>query len=64
MLADSGLPKSLWAEAAATACYVRNFVPSSCHPGVIPAEAWTGKQQDVSHLRPFGCTAFAKVPKE
>jgi hypothetical protein len=64
MLADSGLPKGLWAEAAATAIYLDNFIPSARHPNVIPWEVWTGKRQDVSHLRPFGCTAYAKVAPE
>lgn len=43
MLADSGLPKGLWAEAAATAIYLDNFIPSARNPGVIPWEMWTGK---------------------
>jgi hypothetical protein len=64
MLADSGLPKGLWAEAAATAIYLDNFIPSARHPDVIPWEVWTGKRQDVSHLRPFGCTAYAKIAPE
>ena len=62
LLVDSGLPPSLWADAAATVIYLRNFVPSARHPGVVPAEQWTGKRQNISHLRPFGCTAYAKVP--
>jgi hypothetical protein len=64
MLADSGLPRGLWAECAATAIYVDNFIPSARNPGVIPWEVWTGKRQDVSHLRPFGCTAYAKIAPE
>jgi hypothetical protein len=64
MLADSGLPKGLWAEAAATAIYLDNFIPSARRPGVVPWEMWTGKRQDVSHLRPFGCTAYAKIAPE
>jgi hypothetical protein len=64
MLADSGLPKPLWAEAAATAIYLDNFIPSARRPGVVPWEMWTGKKQDVSHLRPFGCAAYAKVAPE
>ncbi|KAJ3492188.1 hypothetical protein NLJ89_g11264 [Agrocybe chaxingu] len=64
LLCDSGLPPSLWADAAATSIYTRNLIPSSRHPGKVPAEVWTGKRQDVSHLRPFGCTAYAKIPKE
>lgn len=53
MLADSGLSKSLWAKATSTAVYLCNFILSACHPGLIPAEVWSGKQQDVSHLCPF-----------
>ncbi|KAJ3493089.1 hypothetical protein NLJ89_g11094 [Agrocybe chaxingu] len=34
------------------------------HPGKVPAEVWTGKRQDVSHLQPFSCTVYAKIPKE
>ena len=45
LLAESGLPKSLWAEAAATIIYMRNLLPSACHPEVIPEEKWLGKRQ-------------------
>ena len=37
------------------------FVPSSCHPGVVPLKCWTGRKQDVSHLHPFGCVTYAQV---
>ena len=57
MLAESGLPKELWAEAAAAQIYTRNLLPMSCHPGIIPKEAWLGKRQRVDHLRPWGCLA-------
>ena len=60
----SGLPPSLWADAVATVSYICNFIPSAHHPGVVPVEWWTGKQQDISHLQPFGCTAYAKIPVE
>ena len=64
LLCDSQLPPSLWADAAQTVVYTRNLIPSSRHPDLVPAEAWTGKRQDISHLRPFGCSAYAKIPKE
>jgi len=63
-MAESGLPLKYWADAVKTAVYVRNFIPSSRRPRVVPAEAWHGKRQDVSHLRPFGTTAYAHVPAE
>ena len=64
LLVDSGLPPSLWADAAVTVIYLCNFVPSAHHPGIVPAEQWTGKRQDISHLHPFGCTAYAKILAE
>lgn len=64
MLAESGLPAKYWADAVQTAVYVRNFVPSSRKPDVVPAEMWSGKKQDVSHLRPFGSTAYAHIPSD
>ncbi|KAG5719221.1 hypothetical protein E4T56_gene13428 [Termitomyces sp. T112] len=64
MLAESGLPKELWAEAAAAQIYMRNLLPTSRHPGIVPKESWTGKRQRVDHLRPWGCLAWAKVPEE
>lgn len=36
VLADSGLPPSLWADAAAFTIYTRNLIPSAHHPGLIP----------------------------
>ncbi|KIJ23037.1 hypothetical protein M422DRAFT_196412 [Sphaerobolus stellatus SS14] len=64
LLADTGLPPSLWAELAATTVYLVNFIPSARHPGKIPVEVWTGKRQDVSHLRAIGSIAFAHIPPE
>ena len=31
---------------------------------MIPQQAWSGKHHCVSHLRLFGCIAYAHVPKE
>jgi hypothetical protein len=64
MLADTGLPQKYWADAVQTATYVRNLVPTSSDPNHIPAERWSQKWQDISHLRAFGCTCFAHVPVE
>lgn len=64
LLADSGLSPSLWADAAAFTIYTGNLIPSTRQPERVPAEKWTNKRQDVSHLRPFGCTAYAKIPEE
>ena len=62
LLRDSGLPHSYWAEAAAYSIYTRNLIPSCRIPGRIPKESFTGKRQDVSHLRVFGSKCWAKIP--
>lgn len=64
MLFESGLPSQYWREACATALYLMDFIPLSRHPGITPYERRMGKKPDISHLRPFGCVAYAKIPKE
>jgi hypothetical protein len=61
ILHDSGLPKSLWAHAAAYITYMDNLLPSSRANNQIPAELWTGKRQDVAHLRPFGARGWVTI---
>ena len=62
MLAASALPKSLWADAVATASYVRNRSPVSGRDKT-PYELFFGKKPDVSNLRIFGSKAYALTPK-
>ena len=62
LLRDSGLGHSYWAEAAAYSIDTRNLIPSRRHPGRIPLESFTGKRQDISHLRVFGAKCWAKIP--
>ena len=62
LLRDSGLGHSYWVEAASFSVYTRNLIPSRRHPGKIPVESFTGKRQDVSHLRVFGARCWAKIP--
>ncbi|GAW00622.1 retrovirus-related pol polyprotein [Lentinula edodes] len=62
-LGESGLPRSFWAEAAATFTYVDNFVPTARFPDHVPIKYWSCKRQDMSHLRPFGCRAWATLPE-
>lgn len=64
MLADSSLPQKYWADAVQCAVYTRNFIPPTNAPMMIPAERWLRRRQDVSHLRPFGSTAYAHIPTE
>ena len=64
MLADSEMPKSFWAEALATAVYLRNRSPTISVEGKTPYEAIYGEKPKVGHLRLFGCTAYSHVPKD
>jgi hypothetical protein len=64
MLRDSDMAKKFWAEAVRTAVYIRNRCPTSSLPEITPMEVWTGWKPDVSHLRVFGCPAYAHVPRD
>ena len=62
MLAGTGLPKFLWAEAVTTASYVRNRSPVTGRDKT-PWELFFGTKPDVSHLRTFGARCYAHTPK-
>lgn len=56
---------SYWGDAILYALYTRNRSPSRAIPGYVPYTLWNkGTLPSVDHLRPFGCTAFAQVPKK
>ncbi|KAH9705461.1 hypothetical protein KPL70_011882 [Citrus sinensis] len=61
MLFHLKLPKTLWAEALCTACYLINKCPSTAIEFKTPYEVWSGKLADYSKLRIFGCTAYAHI---
>ena len=63
MIAHAGLPDSYWAEAVATAAYVRNRSPTrALKVASTPYEAWYGRKPNIGHLRVFGCVAYAHIP--
>ena len=64
MLSDSGLAKKFWAEALATACYLRNRSSTTAVKGMTPHEALYGEKPCVQNLKIFGCDAYAHVPKD
>ncbi|KAH9770027.1 Integrase catalytic domain-containing protein [Citrus sinensis] len=61
MLFHSKLPKTLWAEALCTACYLINICPSTAIEFKTPYEVWSGKLAHYSKLRIFGCIAYAHI---
>jgi len=58
LLLQSGLPPTFWAEAVATACYIRNRCPTSTLKGKTPCEVWTGELPRLSHMKTFGSTVY------
>ena len=62
MCALADLPKSLWAEAASTACYMYNRLPNAPLKCKSRHKVWYSRKPDLSNLRVFGCVAYALVP--
>ena len=63
MMAHAGVTNQYWAEAIATAAYLRNRAPTSViKEGKTPYERWYGKRPCISHLKVFGCIAYAHIP--
>jgi hypothetical protein len=63
LLFDARLPPKFWGEAANTANYLRNRLPIG-PDSKTPQEAFTRERPSVSHLRVFGCLAYAYQAKE
>ena len=64
MLKAKHLPNSLWAEAVATAVFLLNLSPTKAVQNRTPYEAWGGTKPTVSHLKVFGCVAYALVSSQ
>jgi Reverse transcriptase (RNA-dependent DNA polymerase) len=63
MIANSGLPKTLWAEAVSTAAYVYNHTINVSR-GKTPIEILFGRKSKHEMFYEFGCEAFVMVPYE
>ncbi|CAH0476232.1 unnamed protein product [Peronospora belbahrii] len=64
MLHRAKLDKFFWAEAAMTAIYVKNCLPSPKVVHKIPFEIVYNSKPSVKHMRVFGCQTFILTPKE
>ena len=62
MLKAKHLTKDYWAEAVHCAVYILNSCPTISVMNKVPEEAWSGRKQGVTHLRVFGCVAYAHIP--
>ena len=54
------MDKSFWSKAITTAAYLSNRSPKDILDKKTPFEIWYNKKPDVSHLKIFGCLAYAK----
>ena len=61
LLKAKEIPNEYWAEAIATSVYLLNLSPTKAVLNQTPFEAWRGIKPSVSHLRIFGCIAYALV---
>ena len=48
-------------EAVCNAVYMHNWYPTKAVEDKILEEAWSGRIPHISHMRVFGCMAYAKV---
>lgn len=64
LLCEANLSKRFWAEAVCTVVYLKNRSPTKAVTDKVPQELWSGKKVDLSHLRTFGCLAYALKPKQ
>ena len=53
-----------WGDAVKCAAYLRNRSPSNALDKKTPHEMWFGHLPSVRHLRVFGSTCYALIPKE
>uniref|UniRef100_A0AAV1U7Z5 Integrase catalytic domain-containing protein n=1 Tax=Peronospora matthiolae TaxID=2874970 RepID=A0AAV1U7Z5_9STRA len=64
MLHHAKLEKCFWAEAAMTASYVKNRLPSPKVMHKTPFEIVHNSKPSVKHMRVFGCQVYILTPKE
>ncbi|CAL1374616.1 unnamed protein product [Linum trigynum] len=60
LMFHAGLPVRFWGDCVLTAAYLVNRLPSSIIGWKTPFEILLGRPASYSHLRSFGCLAYAK----
>ena len=58
------MPRTFWAEAVQCVAYLLNRCPTKSVKFKTLDEAWSGRKPEVSHLRIFGCIAYAHIPDQ
>ena len=63
LLSHAGLGNAYWAEAVATATYLRNhMVSTALKIGETPYLLWYGEKPKLKHVRVFGCVVYTHIP--
>ncbi|XP_073263046.1 uncharacterized protein [Populus alba] len=63
MLHEKNLPKVFWAEAASTAVFLQNRLPTKLLTEKTPFEVWYNYKPSLSFLKVFGSTCFVHIPQ-
>lgn len=63
LLHEKDLPKKFWAEAANTAVFLLNRLPTQAVERKTPSDAWYGFKPDLKDLKIFGCLCFSYIPQ-
>ncbi|KAJ6423528.1 hypothetical protein OIU84_024484 [Salix udensis] len=63
MLHDKNLPKAFWAEAASTAIFLQNRLPTKLLHEKTPFEAWYNYKPSLRFLKVFGSLCFVHIPQ-
>ena len=61
MLKAQHFPNEYWVEAVNCAAYILNRCPTKFVMNRVPEEKWSGKKKFFTHMRVFGCVAYAHV---
>eukprot|EP00253_Pinus_taeda_P035760 PITA_35760 len=64
MLKAKHLPNDYCAEAVNCAAYILNRCPRKAVMNKVSEEAWSGRKQGVTHMKVFGCVAYAHIPDQ
>ena len=64
MLKAKHLPNYYWVQAVHCAVYIWNRCPTKAVMNKVSEEAWSGGKQGVTHMKVFGCVAYADIPNQ
>ena len=64
MMKEKHLSNEYWGDVVTCSICILNRSPTKSVKDRVPQQAWSGKCSSISHLRIFGCVAYAHVPEE